>query len=206
MPLRAMVLLGVNCGLGNTDIANLPIKALDLKAGWVRLPAAKDGHRPPLPALAETVAALRRPSPAANAEEPEHAGPGVCHQGGQQWGTRTSANRTPRKGPQERRRSGMQGVSQALGESGADTVPGWASTLFATPLRRSAGDSRDQVAVDAIMGHARDDMASRLPREDRRRPARGRDGTRQEMAVRKRKPSRVHLLPGGPSVQRPSGR
>ena len=35
VPVRARVLLGLNCGFGNFDVANLPQKALDLDAGWV---------------------------------------------------------------------------------------------------------------------------------------------------------------------------
>ena len=31
---------------------------------------------------------------------------------------------------------------------------------YGIPLETIGGDSRDQVAVDAIMGHSRDDMAS----------------------------------------------
>ena len=34
--LKAMILLGVNCGMGNNDCALLPISALDLQAGWLR--------------------------------------------------------------------------------------------------------------------------------------------------------------------------
>ena len=33
--LRAMVLLGINCGLNNKDWADLPLAALDLEQGWV---------------------------------------------------------------------------------------------------------------------------------------------------------------------------
>jgi hypothetical protein len=36
----AMVLLGLNCGFGNTDVASLPQSALDTKNGWVTF------HRP----------------------------------------------------------------------------------------------------------------------------------------------------------------
>ena len=32
--LRAMVLLGINAGFGNSDVGNLPLSALDLKRGW----------------------------------------------------------------------------------------------------------------------------------------------------------------------------
>ncbi len=42
-PLKAMILLGLNCGFGNADVANLPTKALDLKLGWVDYPRPKTG-------------------------------------------------------------------------------------------------------------------------------------------------------------------
>src|SRR5712692_6128168 len=35
MQMKAMILLGTNCGLGNTDVASLPQSAVDLKTGWV---------------------------------------------------------------------------------------------------------------------------------------------------------------------------
>jgi len=38
MSLKAMVFLGVNCGYGNADCASVPIKAMDLKAGWIHFP------------------------------------------------------------------------------------------------------------------------------------------------------------------------
>lgn len=34
-PLKAMVLLGINCGFGNIDVANLPQSAIDFENGWV---------------------------------------------------------------------------------------------------------------------------------------------------------------------------
>ena len=41
--LKAMLLLGVNAGFGNHDIATLPLSALDLDAGWVNYPRPKTG-------------------------------------------------------------------------------------------------------------------------------------------------------------------
>jgi integrase len=56
--LKAMVLLGVNGGLGNADVATLPIKALDLKRGWLTYPRPKTGIERRIPLWAETVEAL----------------------------------------------------------------------------------------------------------------------------------------------------
>ena len=39
--LRAMILLGLNCGFGNSDCEQLPIEAVDLETGWIRFPRPK---------------------------------------------------------------------------------------------------------------------------------------------------------------------
>ena len=67
--LRAMVLLGVNCGFNNKDCADLPLKALDLKGGWVNFPRPKTGIPRRSPLWPETVDALK----VAIAERPIHA-------------------------------------------------------------------------------------------------------------------------------------
>ncbi|MFW6028175.1 MAG: hypothetical protein ACOC9Q_01465, partial [bacterium] len=41
VPMKAMILLGINCGYGNTDIAELPHRAVDLDAGIVVFPRPK---------------------------------------------------------------------------------------------------------------------------------------------------------------------
>ncbi len=59
VPLRAVVLLGVNCGFGNTDGASLPLSALDLDRGWVTYPRPKTGIARRCPLWPETVEAIR---------------------------------------------------------------------------------------------------------------------------------------------------
>ena len=66
--MRAMILLGINAGLGNSDIGNLQRTHLDLKSGWLDYPRVKTGLPRRVPLWAETVTALRdsiaeRPSP-----------------------------------------------------------------------------------------------------------------------------------------------
>lgn len=65
---RAMTLLGVQAGIGNTDLALLQINALDLPGGWLTLPRAKTGIVRRIPLWSETVDAIRavldqRPEP-----------------------------------------------------------------------------------------------------------------------------------------------
>src|SRR5262249_33381063 len=64
---KAMLLLGVNAGFGNHDVATLPLSALNLDAGWINYPRPKTGIPRRCPLWPETVAALRE----AIAERPE---------------------------------------------------------------------------------------------------------------------------------------
>jgi integrase len=73
VPLRAMILLGVNCGWGNTDIADLERRHVDLDAGDADYPRPKTGISREAMLWPETVAALRealdaRPEPRAEAD------------------------------------------------------------------------------------------------------------------------------------------
>ena len=56
--LRAMVYLGINCAMGNTDCASLPLSALNLKTGWLDFPRAKTGIERKIPLWKETIEAL----------------------------------------------------------------------------------------------------------------------------------------------------
>jgi hypothetical protein len=50
--LKAMILLGVNCRLGNSDVGTLPIAALDLERGWINYPRPKTAVERRCPAVA----------------------------------------------------------------------------------------------------------------------------------------------------------
>jgi integrase len=58
-PIRAMILLGINCGLGNTDIAKLRRDAVDLDRQWLDYPRPKTGVVRRCPLWPETAAAIR---------------------------------------------------------------------------------------------------------------------------------------------------
>lgn len=57
--MRAMVLLGLNCGFGNTDVATLPISAVDLDGGWIDYPRPKTGVPRRCPLWPATRAAIQ---------------------------------------------------------------------------------------------------------------------------------------------------
>ena len=52
VPMRAMILLGINCAYGQSDISALPLSAVDLAGAWDQLPTSQDGGSPALSALA----------------------------------------------------------------------------------------------------------------------------------------------------------
>jgi integrase len=58
--MAAMILLGINGGLGNTDLGELPLSALDLKGGWLVYPRSKTGIPRRIPLWKETLAAIRK--------------------------------------------------------------------------------------------------------------------------------------------------
>lgn len=58
-PFKAMVLLGVNCAFGQTDVSSLPISAIDFDNCWVDFPRPKTGISRRCKLWAETVAALK---------------------------------------------------------------------------------------------------------------------------------------------------
>lgn len=146
--LKAMILLAVNCGFGNADCGTLPRSVVNLDTGWIGYPRPKTGVQRRCPMWPETIAAIRtasaaRPEP----KDPAHTDLVFITKYGGCWFTGTTVNP----------------LSAEIGK-----------LLDALSLRRGgrnfyalrhtfetiAGESRDQIAVDAIMGHERPDMAT----------------------------------------------
>ena len=55
-----MILLGINCGLGNTDCARLTRGRINLKSGWLHYPRPKTGVERHCPLWPETIEAVKR--------------------------------------------------------------------------------------------------------------------------------------------------
>ena len=164
VPLKAMVLLGINAGLGQSDIASLPMTALDLDGGWLNYPRPKTGIDRRCPLWPETIKALRE----VIAKRPAHvdaadAGLLFITAYGARW-VRTvhiSASDDP-ENPTPEKWTNMDAISQEFRKVLTELDINGHRGFYC--LRRGfetiGGDSLDQVAVDHIMGHARDDMAS----------------------------------------------
>lgn len=140
--LGAMLLLGINCGFGNSDCGNLPIEAVDLDNGTLDFPRPKTGIARRCCLWPETVAALRealahRPEP----KQPEHARLVFLTRCGDSWHTGTP------DGPLSRETGKLL---RKLGINGRKRIGFY--TLRHT-FRTVADGSKDQPAVDFIMGH-----------------------------------------------------
>ena len=139
-PLRAMVLLAANGGLGQTDLARLPLRALDLKSGWLDYARAKTGVPRRIPIWQETAAAIREWLPQRpKAKDPADAELLFI-------GKRGESYRGNRKGYRV-----TQEMTRTLKAAGVE-----GRTFY--DLRRTfqtiAEDTGDSVATSAIMGHA----------------------------------------------------
>jgi integrase len=146
-PLKAMLLLGANCALGNADVGRLPLSALDLERGWLNFPRVKTGQPRRAALWPETVAAIRdalaaRPA----AKDPADEGLLFLTAKGNPWHKKIEDNPVSKE---------TRKLLDALGINGHTNFYALRHTFETV-----GGEAKDQVAVDHIMGHSRDDMAS----------------------------------------------
>jgi integrase len=144
--LRAMILLGLNCGFGQSDCANFEESHVDLDAGWIDYPRVKTAVERRIPLWPETVAALREVL--ANRYQAKHRDDKGCFfitRYGRRWLTIS--------------RTG--GVTDTVGEC-------FSRLLVHLGLKRErlsfylcrhvvetiGSRAKDQKALDRIMGHA----------------------------------------------------
>jgi integrase len=163
-PIKAMILLGINCGFGNADCGTLPKSALDLDAGWVNFPRPKTAIERRCPLWPETIEAIReamarRPKPKSR----EHDDLIFITKYGLPWAKETSTNPVT----QEFRKL-VDAVDTAAAYDAKKRRrkapaklyrPGVAFYALRHTFETIAGESRDQVAVNHIMGHADNTMA-----------------------------------------------
>jgi integrase len=161
--LKAMILLGINGGMGNTDCSSLPLTALDLDGAWLIFSRPKTGINRRIPLWSETVAALRqvivnRRQPADKAD----AGLVFLTRSGLRW-VRYGFKETKRLGktlirPQSNNQLAKE-FSKLLFDFGLKRPRIGFYTLRHT-FETIAGGCKDQVAVDSIMGYSDPSIAS----------------------------------------------
>jgi integrase len=154
MPLRAMILLGINAGFGNTDCARLPVKAVDFDSAVIEFDRPKTGIERTAPLWSETVEALRQ----ALAERPKPVDVGAdklvfLTVFGRSW-VREHVHRGP-DGTVER-----VALTDAIGEEFGKILrklgmkrKGIGFYTLRHTFRTWADEVRDQHAIHRIMGH-----------------------------------------------------
>lgn len=147
-PLRAMILLGLNCGFGNADVGNMPLAAVNLKTRWVVFPRPKTGIARRAPLWPETCLALReaikaRPSP----KHASDASLVFVTKYGSSWAKESRDNPVSKE------------FAKLLKELGLHRK-GLGFYLLRHVFETVGGEAKDQVAVNAIMGHADASMAA----------------------------------------------
>jgi integrase len=161
--MRAMILLGINAGFGNGDVAALEFSRVNLAGGWIDFPRPKTGIARRCPLWPETVEAIRaataegvRPKPATFAE----CGLVFLTYRGTAW---------VRQGEGTRSDYVSQNFNKLLKRLGIDKAGVGFYGLRHT-FRTVADGSRDNPAVRFIMGHddASIDAAYRERIEDER--------------------------------------
>ena len=146
--LRAMVLLGINCGFGNADVGSLPMDSIDLDGGWVSYARIKTGVARRAKLWPETVEAVR----AAIAErvQPKSAEDNLVFltRGGRRWHKDTTA-------------APLSRAFRRLTEEAGVYRKGMAFYGLRHSFRTVADETRDFPAIDLVMGHSDNSMAAR---------------------------------------------
>jgi integrase len=146
IPLRAMILLGLNAGFGNHDCSSLPISALDLNTGWIAFSRPKTGIPRRCPLWPETIAAIRE----ALVKRPE---PGQAEVEGLVFLTARATpwiHTTPAGGRDDNIAIQFRLLLMRLGWH----RPRLGFYVLRHVFRTVSDAARDPVAIDLIMGHA----------------------------------------------------
>lgn len=141
--MRAMMLLGLNGGLGNTDVSELKPDAFDLVGGWLDYPRAKTGRPRRIPLWPETIKAVQ----AVLKSQPEKADLLFVGKRGKTYADGKHGYRV------------HQEFKRVLDASG---VKGRTFYDLRRTFQTIGEGARDLPAVQAIMGHSpsSDDMSS----------------------------------------------
>ena len=148
LQIRAMILLGVNCGFGNADCGQLEFRHINLATGWFDYPRPKTGIERRGKLWTETVDALNAVIAARNKPKLEqHAQLVFITKRRGSWFKDTFDNPVAKE-------------FRKIAEAAEVYQPGLTFYALRHTFQTIAGDCLDQVAVNLIMGHCDDSMAA----------------------------------------------
>ena len=151
-----MILLGINCGYGNTDCGQLKRCDIDLDAGVIDFPRPKTGLARRCVLWPETVEALRealarRPKPKNPQDEPL----AFITRYGASWAAGNAAgDKHQRSGPVP------HPFGKLLHRLGINGCKGLGFYALRHTFRTVADEAKDQPAADYIMGHESPHMST----------------------------------------------
>ncbi|MHB1426093.1 MAG: tyrosine-type recombinase/integrase [Gemmataceae bacterium] len=149
LPLRAMLLLGINAGFGNSDCANLPLSAVALDSAIIDYPRPKTGIARRCPLWPETVTALKEVlAERRGINDAERDGLVFVTRWGNSWASDDS------HGPL------VTEMRKLLNRLGIRRRKGLGFYTLRHVFRTVADESLDQPATDFIMGHESGHMSS----------------------------------------------
>jgi integrase len=168
VPMAAMILLGCNGGFGNTDCATLPIDALDLDRGWISYLRPKTGISRRFALWQETIDAIRKVLD--HRPEPKDAADSdllFITKQGHRW-IRFDFCRIPPSEAGEAEEPKFKTNSddaiakefRKLFDKAGIARNGRSFYTLRHVFETIAGDSRDQIAVNHVMGHVDPSMAA----------------------------------------------
>lgn len=163
--LKAMILLSINTGMNNSDLRNLKERHIDFETGWMDYPRFKTGIQRRGKLWPETLNALKDYRAIRITPLVQFADYFFITSAKRQWGRwslpgefrklRESANsKRNKKGEIVTDKGGLPILLDPL------PIPHGTFGYLRHTFETIAGGSRDQVAVDAIMGHVDSSMAS----------------------------------------------
>lgn len=162
-PMKAMILLGVNAGLGNNDVGLLPLSAINLKTGWLDYPRPKTAVHRRCPLWPETVEAIKaaiaaRPTPKDEAAENLV----FITRYGKSWSkereTLPDTDVLAKKKSTATDNPVSKETIKLLKTLGLHR-PGLAFYALRHTFETIASETKDQPAIDHVMGHTDNSMA-----------------------------------------------
>jgi integrase len=147
-PMQAMILLAINAGLGNSDCGQLRFRNIDLQNGWLNYPRPKTGAARRCPLWQKTREALQQ----AIEQRPEP----------KDEASRDFVFITKYGRPWHQDKTGAGSLGHEFCKLLVELNMRREGLTFYTirhTFATEAGDSRDQVAVNTIMGHVDSTMA-----------------------------------------------